>query len=317
MCDIYISEMGGDGSWRKPQNLGAPINTEYSEANASWDYVNKVLYFVSTRPGGLPGKGPKRLPDESSYDVWSSPLAADGSWGQPVNLGSPVNTPGWEGVAFYLAADQSLYFSSDGHGGLGGADVFRSAHNPDGTWGEPAPLDDVNTPDNDMYFTIPAAGDQGYFSSIIAGGMGQEDIYAVPLELFLNPQTLAQRTMMMPAAKVARGPGAGHIETIYFDFDSAVLQSVEAARLQKVVAFLNQNLGARIEVEGHADSVGADDYNLVLSKKRADAVAKYLMKSKINPDRIDERFYGESKPAEPNDPVKGNPLNRRVELSVK
>ncbi|HUT53207.1 MAG TPA: OmpA family protein [bacterium] len=317
MCDIYIGEKGGDGLWGKPKSLGAPINTDYSEANASWDYVNKVLYFVSTRPGGMSGEGPKRLPRESSYDIWSSRLGDDGTWGQPANLGAPVNTPGWEGVAFYLAADQSLYFSSDGHGGMGGADIFRSVHNTDGTWSEPEPVNVVNTADNDMYFSIPAAGDVAYFSSIMDGGLGEEDIYMAPLDIILSPEILAQRTMMMPAARVARGPGAGHIETIYFEFDKSALRASETAKLEKVVDFLNQNLGARVEFQGHADSVGADDYNLILSKRRADAVANYLMNNKINPDRIDESFYGETKPAEPNDPAKGNPLNRRVEISVK
>lgn len=317
LCDIYISEKGEDDSWGKPVNLGAPINTEYSDANASWDYVNRVLYFVSTRPGGIRGDGPMRLPNEASYDVWMAPLQSDGKWGNPVNLGEPVNTPGWEGVSFFLAADQTLYFSSDGHGGMGGADIFKSRHNQDGSWSEPEPVNEVNTSANDMYFSIPASGDVAYFSSATSGGQGDEDLYMVPLNLVLTPEVMARRTMKMPAGPVARGPGAGHIESIYFDFDKSLIRTSETAKLDKVVDFLDQNLGARIEIEGHADAVGNEDYNLVLSHSRAEAVRKYLVKNKINPDRMDIAFYGETRPAEQNDPVKGNPLNRRVEISVK
>jgi len=115
---------------------------------------------------------------------------------------------------------------------------------------------------------------------------------------------------------VAPGPGPGHVETIYFDFDSSVVLGLEAPKLDKLAEFMNQNLGVRIELAGHACSVGAEGYNLTLSKSRAEAVVKYMMKRKINPNRIVIQYYGEARPAEPNDPVGGNALNRRVEVSI-
>jgi len=317
LCDIYVSEKKEDGAWSQPKNLGAPINTEYSDANASWDYINQALYFVSTRPGGIPGEGPKRRPGEASYDVWMAKLLDDGKWGQPVNLGPPVNTPGWEGVAFYHAADQSLYFSSDGHGGQGGADIFKTRQTAPGVWSEPEPVESVNTPQNDIYFSIPATGDVAYFSTSVAGGEGAEDIYMAPVDLILSPEILAARTMKMPPTRRAAAPGAGHVETIYFDFDKAEIRPSEAAKLDKIADFMNQNLGAQIEIAGHADSVGDEEYNLKLSQARAESVFNYLRRHKINPDRLTMAYFGETRPAEPNDPVKGNPLNRRADLSIK
>lgn len=317
LCDIYISRKVGAGGWSVPEKLPEPINTKYSDANASWDYDRNVLYFVSTRPGGMPGPGPKKMAGESSYDIWMCQKKKDGSWGEPQNLGSPINTPGWEGVAFYHSADQSLYFSSDGHGGKGKADIFRSRQIAPGKWSVPEPVEAVNTPENDLYLSIPAAGNLAYFSSDTRGTYGLEDIYVIPLDDFLPPETIARRTKQIPVAeKKAVGPAAGHIETVYFDFDRSDIRPGETVKLDKVAEFMEANPTVRIEVAGHACSVGKQDYNLVLSKNRAESVKKYLVSKGISPDRIVVSYYGETRPAEPNDPSKGNPLNRRVEISI-
>jgi outer membrane protein OmpA-like peptidoglycan-associated protein len=316
LCDIYVSEKPVNGPWSKPKNVGYPINTPYSDANATWDYVNRTLYFTSSRPGGMEGPGPKKLQDEASYDIWRCKLR-DGKWQKPENLGEPINTPKWEGVAFYHSADNSLYFSSNGHSGEGGSDVFRTRETSPGVWAEPEPIDMVNTSGNDTYFTIPAAGDVAFFSSNRPGGEGEEDIYTFPLDLFLEPEVIAKRLLYMPKGFVrTTGPKVTHFENILFDFDKSIVRSSEVDKLNKVADFMNDNIYIKIEIHGHACSVGDDDYNLVLSKNRSESVYKYLMRQKINPDRMEVSYYGETKPAEENDPVKGNPLNRRVVLSI-
>ena len=315
LCDIYVSEKSGNGPWSEPKNLGAPINTKYSDANATWDYVNRTLYFTSSRPGGMPGPGPKKMQGEASYDIWRCKLR-DGKWQKPENLGAPINTPKWEGVAFFHSADNMLYFSSNGHGGEGGADIFKTIETSPGVWSEPEPVDMVNSPGNDMYFNIPAAGDVAYFSSNMPGGEGQEDIYTFPLDLFLEPEVIAKRLLYIPKGYMPTGPSVSHFENILFDFDRSNIRSSEVEKLDKVADFMNDNIHIKIQIHGHACSVGDEDYNLVLSKKRAESVYKYLMKNKINPDRMELSYYGEKRPIEVNDPTKGNPLNRRVELSI-
>ncbi len=317
LCDIYKTKQLSDGSWAEPVALPAPVNTQYSEANANWDYINKILYFTSTRPGGMAGPGPKKLKNESSYDIWMCPMKKDGSWGEPVNLGAPVNTPQWEGVAFYHTADQSIYFSSNGHGGKGGADVFRSKRLGPNSWSEPEPVNVVNSAGNDIYFSIPASGDLAYFSSTSTGGEGMEDIYVAPLSIFLSPEVLARRTMEMPPKpRVTTEISPGHLETIYFDFDKHEMRPSEKEKLHKVIEFMQEHPHVKIGLAGHACSVGALDYNLVLSAKRAEAVRGYLVENGIKPERLELSFYGETKPAEPNDPQTGNPLNRRAEISI-
>jgi len=362
LCDIYVSELQANGSWSEPEPVGSPINSEFSDANASWDYINQVMYFVSTREGGFQGPGPKKMPGEASFDIWMCPKNPDGSWGKPQNLGTPVNTPNWEGVAFYHAADQTIYFASNGHGGMGGSDVFRARQVSPGLFDNPEPVSMVNTEKNDMYFSIPAAGDFAYFSSNVAGGFGEEDIYVIPVMSVLaeeiaytpiqpqQPTTVAavqpqeqpqqqqqqaqpqyqrpvqQQPVYRPAPQPVYQPqprqetraiAASHVETIYFNLDSSKLMVSEKEKLKRLSEFLEQNRQVDIEIAGHTDSLGSDDYNVMLSKKRADAVKAQLVEVGIGSSRMTSVYYGENKPAETNDPEMGNPLNRRVEISIK
>lgn len=175
-CDIYVTHMGGDGKWSTPENLGPPINSTNEEVNASINPDGKTLYFSTDRPGG-----------EGSYDIWMSTLGANGNWSDPVNLGKSINTSAWEGVAFIAVDGATLYFSSNGRGGFGNADVFTTQRQADGTWSEPTNLGGlINSPFNDLYFTFPASGDYAYFSSSVEEGLGKEDIYAIPKKLILE-----------------------------------------------------------------------------------------------------------------------------------
>ena len=316
LCDIFVSEKQADGSWGKAKDLPAPINTKYSDANATFDYANNILYFVSTRPGGMVGEGPKKIADEASYDIWMAVRNSDGSYGEPKNLGAPINTSGWEGVAFFHTADQTLYFSSNGHGGKGGSDIFKSKRNADGTFAEPVPVEYVNTEANDMYLSIPAMGDVAYLSSTTGGGSGQEDIYRIPLSFMLSPEVLAVRSLKIPTAPPVAKVGAEVLDTVYFSFDHSFVLDTEVGKLDKVIQFLKDNPGVNLEVAGHTDSLGDADYNMVLSRHRAEAVKKYLVEKGIKADRLKIVFYGEDKPAKANDPTRGNRLNRRVEISI-
>jgi len=124
------------------------------------------LYFASDRPGTF-GKS----------DLYKVAINKNGSFGKPINLGSSINTPGKETFPF-VTDENELYFSSDGHPGLGGLDVFVTPLNskikkeiPQNI-GEP-----INGPDDDFGFYIDTKLRIGYFSSNRKGGMGMDDIY--------------------------------------------------------------------------------------------------------------------------------------------
>lgn len=146
-----------------------PFNSEsYSTGHPTIDASGKVLYFASNMPGGYGGS-----------DIYFS-VFNDGFWSKPFNLGPIVNTQGNEFFPF-ISNDGVLYFSSNGHGGLGGLDIFFSV--PEGgvfkkieNMGYP-----VNSPKDDFSFVLDATGTEGYFSSNRVNGRGSDDIYYVKL----------------------------------------------------------------------------------------------------------------------------------------
>jgi outer membrane protein OmpA-like peptidoglycan-associated protein len=106
------------------------------------------------------------------------------------------------------------------------------------------------------------------------------------------------------------------LKNIFFDFDKTSLKSESFVELDKVVEFLTSNPSLEIEIAGHTDSKGTDDYNLNLSQGRAQAVVDYLIGQGIESYRLVARGYGETVPLESNDTDEGRAFNRRVEFTV-
>ena len=153
-------------NWSRPTALGANINSGQLETTASLTPDGNTLYFASNRPGGYGG-----------LDIWKSQRQTDGSWGRPVNLGPTVNTRDDEDAPFIHPNNEILFFTSTGHAGMGGSDIFKTTL-VDGTWTAPVNMGyPVNTTANDGYFSLIADGSRGYFSSDRKGGAGGHDIY--------------------------------------------------------------------------------------------------------------------------------------------
>lgn len=112
-------------------------------------------------------------------------------------------------------------------------------------------------------------------------------------------------------------PGkAIQLKNIYFEFDRDELMPRSYVELDKLLTIMRNNPGLVIEIVGHTDNLGADDYNLDLSKRRAQAVVKYLKDNKISASRLRFRGLGESQPVATNDTDEGRAQNRRVEFVV-
>ncbi|MBL0743239.1 OmpA family protein [Chryseolinea lacunae] len=106
------------------------------------------------------------------------------------------------------------------------------------------------------------------------------------------------------------------LKNIYFDFDKTTLKKESYPELNKVVEFLKQNSTVEIEISGHTDSKGSDDYNLNLSQGRSQAVVDYIISQGIESFRLSAHGYGETKPIDTNDTDAGRANNRRVEFTV-
>lgn len=106
------------------------------------------------------------------------------------------------------------------------------------------------------------------------------------------------------------------LKNIYFDFDKTTLKKESFVELNKVVDFLKQNPSVEIQIEGHTDSKGSDEYNLNLSQGRSQSVVDYIISQGIDGNRLRAQGYGESKPIDTNDTDAGRANNRRVEFTI-
>jgi len=109
---------------------------------------------------------------------------------------------------------------------------------------------------------------------------------------------------------------SSRLDNLFFVFDSDSIRQESMAELKQLKEFLETNRFVEIRVEGHTDSSGDEEYNMKLSKKRAEAVKKYLTENGIDEDRLSTRGFGESKPIADNDTEEGRARNRRTEIQI-
>lgn len=166
---IYKATKDGD-SWKNPVEM--PFNgDEYSTANPALNADNTKLFFASDMEGTI-----------GLSDIWYVDIAEDGTYGDPKNLGAPINTEGRETYPF-SSGNGDLYFASDGHPGLGGLDVYVISKNKNGeqeitNLGEP-----INSSYDDFTFIVNDSTQIGYFASNRKTGMGSDDIYRFVQEI--------------------------------------------------------------------------------------------------------------------------------------
>lgn len=187
--DIYMSEVR-QARWTKPVNLGAPVNSSSWDSQPCLAADGQTLFFSSDRPGGLGGR-----------DIWISKRGSDGAWSTPLNLGAPVNTPDNEQAPFFHPDGHTLYFMSNGHPGMGGADLFFAKIDEDGKWGKPQNLGyPINTAADEGALYVSTDGRSAYYASDQSTMPDQRynlDIYTfeMPLAARPGPVTYAKATI--------------------------------------------------------------------------------------------------------------------------
>mgnify|MGYP002777980169 CR=1 FL=1 len=180
--DIFVSYLKSDGAWTDPESL-KEINTPFTENSASVTADNNKLFFTSNRPPGIGGT-----------DIYMATRTKQGKWGNIKNLGPVINTPYDEDGAFISANGKHLYFSSNGHIGMGDLDIFRSTYDSiTDTWGEPVNLGyPINSTENDIYFALTGDERYAYFSSVKFQNHGEQDIYRADMR-FWKPVSYEER----------------------------------------------------------------------------------------------------------------------------
>jgi outer membrane protein OmpA-like peptidoglycan-associated protein len=329
--DIWVSLLNEKGEWTKAKNIGKPINTIYDEISPFIHVNNRVLYFASN---GLVGFG--------GYDLFFSEKDSAARWTDPKNIGSPINNHEDQFSLFITADGKRGYYSHEEvkDAGYTVSQIYeidipeenqiRYKSNyvkgvvRDKQTREPlaASIELINLRTNEIESLVSSDSISGHYLMVLTQGAE----YA----LYVNKRGYLFRSLNfnyserkdyepivldIDLEKASEGTTA-ILENIFFDLDKYDLKDKSVTELQKIVRFLKENPGLKVEVSGHTDNSGAETYNLQLSERRAQAVYNYLVANGIASERLRLRGYGAGKPIADNNTEEGKQKNRRIEFKL-
>lgn len=331
--DLYVSFMNADSSWSEPLNLSDVVNTAGEESAPFLASDDKTLYFSSKGFSGYGGSDiyvTRRLDD-----TWTN-------WSEPENLGPEINSP-LEDLFFNIPASSEYAYYSRGVSETN-TDIFRIklpiVKTPE-PWvtvrgkvvddnGKPlgAKIVYERLPDGKELGIAQSNPETGAYEIRLPAGH-QYGIRADAEGKISESQNLDLRDTkadkvidgkdfdLEPFKVTPVGPNVTVVlNNVFFDFDKTTLKPESFPELNRIVGLMTDKPNMQIEIAGHADAVGTEEYNLSLSERRAKAVAKYLTEKGISKDRISAVFFGEGKPVDSNETKDGRKKNRRVEFKI-
>ncbi|MCB0517082.1 MAG: OmpA family protein [Chitinophagales bacterium] len=334
--DIWVSKLVNN-TWQRPENLGDKINSKEDEQCPFLHPDGKTLYFSSKGHLGM-----------GDADLFMVKRNEKGEWGEAVNLGYPINTN---------ANENSLVISPDGLTAYyaamtdsAGIDLFAFELPPPlrpefvtyvqadvvhAQTGESleAIVEFVDT-QNDKMMLRQKTDEQGKFLVTMPVGknyactVNKEGFafysanFALDTVNFTQPYELHIPLEPLPQTSVAQTqnpPTETHLtlHNIFFETNSYQLLSSSSYELDKMVGLLTENPKLQVEIIGHTDNVGAEDFNLKLSEQRAKSVYDYLVSKGIAMARLQYKGKGESEPIADNNTAEGKAQNRRTEFILR
>lgn len=176
-CDLYFSAKKG-GRWDSPHNMGHKVNSEFWESQPAFSPDKRSIYFAAKLPDGYGGS-----------DIYVTYLDDNGEWSYPQNLGPVINTAGDETSPFIHSDNETMYFTSNGHQGYGGMDIFKASRDRSGKWGQVKNLGyPINTIENENCLFINSDGKTAYYASDRSDSYGGLDIYTFELRAGIRPK---------------------------------------------------------------------------------------------------------------------------------
>lgn len=327
--DIWKTTMTAEGEFSIPENLGPAINTPGDDAAPFIHSDGRTLYFASNGRVGMGG-----------YDLYYATLQPDGSWSEPRNMGYPINSPADEINIFINASGTMAYISSDKDGGYGGLDLYSFVlddalrPNPvtyikgyvrDAFTGDPlaARLEMVDLNTKQLLASTTSDAQTGSYLACVHTGSNVLLNVSHPDYPFYSENFQVEKSYdeLSPYMKdiLLQPTDVGTVVTlknVFFDFDRTELKPESFVELDKLVEYLRKNAGLRIEIGGHTDDQGTDEYNDRLSENRAKSVYDYLVGKGIPADRLQYKGYGKRMPVAGNDTEEGRAANRRTEFKI-
>ncbi|WP_296620178.1 OmpA family protein [Marivirga sp.] len=254
--DIYYTNNLSEDTWSEPVGLSDNINSSgYNEKSVSQSADGNTLFFASNRPGGNGG-----------FDIYYSTKNRKGEWGPSKNLGKVINTEGDEDAPFIQFDGKTLYFSSTGHSGMGGFDIFKSEYDSaSNEWSNPENLGyPLNTPDDDIYFVMTKDGKTGYYATVREEGMGYNDIYRVKIG---GSEDDSNNKMDSKTANVDEGENKSNKDVDRVDVaespDNDIVTGAPVKLLVRVLdASNNQSIESVVKLKGQADNINVPSESL-------------------------------------------------------
>ena len=288
--DLYMIERNPFGEWGPAMNLGAQVNTPFTEHSPFFSQDGKTLYFSSN---GHPGYG--------DFDIFKT-VYENGRWSTPVNMGRPLNTPKDDRFFTIGGSGEKGYFSSDRDGN---SDLYE-IEIPESMRPEPTMVvtgivtnmkdgkkvsayilvEDLNTGEliaanksnslTGQYLVVLPAGRTYSVSANKEGYFFYSQSFEVPKTTHFKE--IKKDIELKPIEKGAKVV----LNNIFFETGKATLTPQSRLELEKAIELLRVNPTMVIEVGGHTDNVGDDNYNMKLSHDRAKSVRDYLVAGGIS-----------------------------------
>ena len=335
--DIYLTRRLDDTwqHWRKPQNLGSPINTDEYDAYYSIAAKGDYAYFMS-------GKG-----SLGKKDIFRLALEAQ----SPPGGGSVNESPGGPGSVKESGGNESGGKDSGGKIGNAPTDAAMadSRFGPSSTRSVTSQESDPvvllsGTVLNQQTGKVPEDASVTYEDLSNGKVLGQAKpdpitgkyklvlpygknygITAkakglIPTSTNLDLSTMRGRYLELDDRDLSMVPlvkgNTATINNLFFDLGKAILKPESEPELKRILQVMKENIALVIEISGHTDNTGSDEINNKLSLERANAVKENLLKGGIDQARIRTKGYGKSKPKADNATEEGRQINRRVEIEI-
>jgi outer membrane protein OmpA-like peptidoglycan-associated protein/Tol biopolymer transport system component len=218
--------------WTPIQFLPAPLNEKTWQSDAQMTADGRALLLT--------------IRDDNNDDLYVSVIQDDGSWGVPKNLGPVINTPGMERTPLLHPDMKTLYFSSQGHGSMGGLDVYKSTRLDDSwtEWSTPVNVGkEINTPGNDWGYSVSTDGTYAVFSAV---NDGQEDLYKIELPKDARPEPVTLISGSIEGLK----PGKSADVLLYDDQDKLIGKHRSDPSTGKYLIILPSGLNPTVKIEG-------------------------------------------------------------------
>ncbi len=338
--DIWYSERSADGSYSRAYNMGRKINSDRDDITPYYDSKNHYLFYSTNGKVNIGG-----------FDIYRIKFDKNAGWGESEHMGLPLNSYVDDMYYREVRPGKDGFLVSNRPGGHS----LKSETCCDDIWefkftdytialmgkvyieenGIRTPVQDgfatlFKSPEDSFIGTENVSGDESFYFklerrsnySVVSGMDGYKDVSVNVSTNSIEESDTIIVDLVLQKDKEYPFDLPAELVTVYFEFDKYILKKTAPAKMDTVAYYMNKYKNIIIEIGGHTDHKGTEEYNEELSKNRAESVLRYMESIDVPAYRMEAKGYGELVPVAPNanedgsDNPEGRALNRRVEFVV-